>query len=102
MSDRSTFGSSLAAQILEAELRDCGDKKLLPKVSRLISAQLRHLRSFNSIVPEASRIYARQLWRGALPAILGGNDWPDKIRTFTLNVLVSHLKDTAEVEREEV
>src|SRR3990172_2012939 len=92
---RHTFGSSEAAQILEDDLRNHSDPKLLPKVSRFISAQLKHLRSFSLIEWPKSRTYARQLWKDALLDALGQNHWPENFRTFALNVLTAHFRDSA-------
>lgn len=95
-----TFGNSVAAKLLESDLRSYPDRKLLSRVSRIISIQLTHLRSINMIDLPISREYARHLWRRALPDVVGHNNWPENIRTLTLNVLVGHYRKSFELERE--
>lgn len=93
-----TFGNSSAAKLLDSDLRSYPDRRLYPKVARIISAQLTHLRSISMIDLAPSRDYVRLLWKQALSEVVRQNDWPENIRTLTLNVLIGHYRKSVELE----
>lgn len=88
--DSNTFGSSKAAKILVNILEECGDARLVARVSTFLSEHNMLLNQIGAIPDVHSRLTLINMVGDKIKN--STQKWPERVTTFTKNVAMSKVK----------